>query len=420
MSAVDTRFSEPERAALLSEVENHLPAFLSTDAVERPDPVGDVTDLLGLQKGDLDRVIAVHVALTDEVRAFVSSLKEGLRNPLTSSIRPRVVSQAVRGGIDWGATVRHRAGAGAASLEFVIRPARRVFDTPENRALAFVLEQLDLALRRILPAESDERSGVYDKGWYGEIVATAALLRAARRHHWLRDVPAEQPDRLALKRLRAARTSFYKERIPAVLELLARFTRDPSPEDITALLTKRYFEPQRDWLLFELVLALRIARTFAARSATKRKTRLLIGTGRSPYARYVMPDGAEVRLWYQAWPTDAGASVHIDARGRYSISAGSSRPDFIIQLRRAGSSTDSVLLEAKATRSGSYLGAGLLQMLGYLKDRPALFTTQPSAWLVAPSSTAFATADAEGTELWAIDSSAVAEALASRFGYHPA
>ena len=166
----------------------------------------------------------------------MAALREGLRNPLTTSIRPKVVSQAVRGGIDWGATVRHRAGAGAAGATlFVVRPARRVFDTPENRALAYALEQLDIRLRRVAPASTNERTGVHDKGWFGDIVDNAVRVREARRHHWLRDVPAEPPDARTRQRLRAARTTFYRHRIPAVIDLLERYS-SPSPEDITDLL----------------------------------------------------------------------------------------------------------------------------------------------------------------------------------------
>lgn len=417
MSAVDTRFSASERAALLAEVQSHLPAFLSGLAAERPDPVGDVSALLGLHPADLQRVTATHIALTSEVRSFVAALREGLRNPLTTSIRPKVVSQAIRGGIDWGATVRHRAGAGASGATlFVVRPARRVFDTPENRALAYALEQLDLSLRRVAPASSDERTGVHDKSWFGDIVANAARVRDARRHHWLRDVPAERPDARTRRRLRAARTSFYRVRIPEVIDLLERYS-NPSPEDLTDLLSQRYFEPQRDWLLFEVTIALRVARVFAERSATKRKSRLLVGTGRSAYARYGMPDGAEVRLWYQAWPSDAGASAHSDARDRYSIAAGPARPDFIVQRRSNGASADAVLLEVKASKDAKYLGAGLMQLLGYLHDRPSLFQKAPGGWLVAPASSAFETADSDGTTLWAVDSDEVSEAVAKRFGY---
>lgn len=419
MSTVDTRLPAAERSALLQEVRTHLPAFLSVAATERLDPVGDVSCLLGLHPADLTRVIATHVVLTNEVRDFVAALPEGLRNPLTASVRPKVVSQAVRGGIDWGATVRHRASAGAAGPTlFVMRPARRVFDTPENRALTYALEQLDLALRRVAPASSDERVGVYNNGWFGDIVANAARVREARRHHWLRAVPAEQPDARTLRRLRAARTSFYRLRIPEVISVLERYEK-PSTDDTVTLLAQRYFEPERDWLLFEVTVALRLARAFAARSVGRRPSRLLVGTGTHPFARYRMHNNEEVRLWYQAWPSDAGSSAHTDARSRYGIAAGPSRPDFVIQRRVGGAPADAVLIEAKASRDGRYLGAGLMQLLGYLKDRPNLFGVAPSGWLVAPASNAFKSASSNGTALWAVNSDDIAPALLARFGYSP-
>lgn len=417
MSVVDTSLPAAERAALLQEVQAHLPAFLRADTVERPDPVGDVSALLGLHEADLRRVVATHVVLSDEVRRFVAALPHGLRSPLTASIRPKVISQAVRGGIDWGATVRHRASAGAAGAAlFVVRPARRVFDTPENRALAYALERLDLALRRVPLKTGDDRVAVHRRNWRTEIVGTAARVREARRHHWLRGIPAERPDARTLQRLRAARASFYKVHVPAVIALLERYD-DPSTEDLVSLLAQRYFEPERDWLLFEVTVALRIARAFAAHSVGRRKGRMLTGSGGSAYASYLMSDGAEVKLWYQTWPADGGRSGHADARSLYRIQAGPSRPDFVIQKRVAGASVDAVLLEVKASRTGGYLGAGLLQMLGYLKDRPGLFDRAPNGWLVAPPSSAFTTAPAAGIDLWAVDSDRVAAELVSRFGY---
>jgi len=78
---------------------------------------------------------------------------------------------------------------------------------------------------------------------------------------------------------------------------------------------------------------------------------------------------------------------------------------------------DAVIVEIKATRHSAYLGDGLAQLFGYLKDRPALFTTQPSGWLVAPQSGAFAPADPEDSEMWAVDGDAIATAMVERFGY---
>lgn len=417
MSRIDTRFSKPERDSLVLEVQAALPAFLSAATTEQPDVIGDVSDLLNLTRGDLDRVVAVHLALTPEVRSFVAGLRHGLRNPIMSSIRPRTVTQAVRGSIDWGATIRHRAGAGGVSTDYVVRPARRVFDTAENRALAYLLEALDIALRRAVTAHSDERSGTHDAGWFGEVASTLAHIRAARRYHWLRDVPAERQSGRSLLRLEAARSAFYKVLLRAALEALHRCTEDPTPETLTELLTQRYFEPQRDWQLFELVIALRLAAGFQAVSTRKRRSRLLVGAGRSPYGRYVMSDGSEVWLWYQAWPHDAGVSIHSEARAKYAIAAGPSRPDFVAELRRDGQTVDAVLLEVKATSSASYLGDGLMQLLGYLKDRASLFESAPAGWLVAPASAAFVSADAEALDLWAVTGDAVAEALVKRFGY---
>jgi hypothetical protein len=417
LSRVDARFSKTDREQLLGEVQTQLPAFLSSATTEQQDVIGDVSELLNLTRTDLARVVAVHLALTDEVRAFVLALREGLRNPITSSIRPKTVTQAVRGSIDWGATIRHQVQVGGARIEYVVRPARRVFDTPENRALAFLLERLNLLLRRAVPAEAVEKGGTFNEGWFSEVVTTLARTRSARRYHWLRDVPAERPIGRNRSRLSAARTAFYKVRIPAALDAVHRYTDEPTPGTITELLTQRYFEPQRDWQLYELVVALRLAASFQSVSVGKRRARLMVGSGRSPYARYIMPDGAEVWLWYQAWPVDAGPSAHSQARTKYAIAAGPSRPDFVVQLRRDGQTVDALMLEVKASRSASYLGDGLMQLLGYLKDRPTLFPNPPAGWLVAPASSAFSTAPAAGLELWSVDDGAVAPAAISRFGY---
>jgi hypothetical protein len=148
LSKVDADFNAAEREVYLGEIRSYLPAFLSSAATERPDLVGDVSELLNLTRGDLRRVIAVHVALSAQVREFIAALRQGLRSPITSSERPRIATQAVRGPIDWPATFQARAVSGWSEAVFVVRPALRVFDTPENRALAWLLGRLDLELAR--------------------------------------------------------------------------------------------------------------------------------------------------------------------------------------------------------------------------------------------------------------------------------
>jgi hypothetical protein len=406
---VDAKFAAEERAALLDEVRAHLPAFLAAATAERVDPVGDVRELLNLRSDDLRRVIAVHFALSNAVSAFVEGLRAGLRRPVTSSIRPRVVTQAIRGPIDWGATVRHRATGEAGAGVYVVRPAHRVFDTPENRALVWTLARLDAESKLALPHADFQTT----TGWQQQITLLARAPLEARRHPWIRSVPAETPGAPAISRLRNARTRFYKVLLPGVIDALSRYVDDPGPEEVTELLCARYFEPQLTWQLFEIAVALRLARGFAEVAVGKRRARLLVGTGRAPFAAYKIADGHEIRLWYQAWPIDIGPSLHANARTRHRIQATGTRPDIVIE--RVGARPSVIVLELKATRNASYLGQGLSQLLAYAHDRKAALNEPACAWLVAPASTAFeGSPPPEDEPLWVVDAESVATAAVGR------
>lgn len=406
MSEIDTKLPPTVRAAFLEEVRYFLPAFLSSAAVERVDPVGDVTELLNLRPHDLRQVAAVHLGLSGPVTDLAAALPGGLRRPITSTTRPRVTTQAVRGSIDWNATMKIRA-TGAATGLYVVTPARRIFDTPENRALAWVLRRLEAELSLVSPNEQTLK-----EGWGSRIQENLRAVRQARRQPWLRDIRAERPSPATLKRLAAARTAFYKIYVPEVVRALWRWVDNPSPESLTDLLSARYFEPSRDWQLFEIVIALRLARAFAEISTAKRRPRLLTGTGRSPFAVYKLENGAEVRLWYQAWPESAGTSLHTAARQRHQIQSGSTRPDIIIERTKVD--PEMIVLELKATREPGYLTQGLSQILGYLKERPEKFAASASGWLVAPKSPAFHPAlPAADQPLWVVaDEDVVAAAVA--------
>ena len=404
MSQVDTNFSHQERRQLLSEVRSYLPAFLGASSTEHVDPVGDVTALLGLASNDLQRIISTHIALSNPVRQFVQKLPNALRRPISASTRPRVFSREIRGPIDWAATIGVRATKGLNAEGFVTRPAQRMFDTPENRALAYVIQQLQMNVSRTGIGSSGADNG----SWPDEIALSVQRLDQARRTYWLRDIPAKKPDAKAQQRLAAARSRFYAQELPEVLDLLHRYLDEPTPQDITEILIQRYFEPSLDWQLFEIVVALRLAEAFASVSIGKRKSRLLVrGTGNGPYAHYIVRDDLEVRLWYQSWPNSSGGSKHQDACRMYSIAGNQQRPDIVIE-RVTPSGSTAILLELKASRSPSYLSQGIFQLLGYLADRPNLFSEQPSGWLVAPNSTAFNSVPPGDSTVWVVPAESVA------------
>ena len=147
---------------------------------------------------------------------------------------------------------------------------------PENRALAWLLRALDGYLRRAVGASL----GADDQGarWDAQLRAARGRLALAWRHPWLRGIEPERPSAATLRRLRAARNAFYAVHVPDAVLALMRWGEHPSEDDITQLLCERWFRPNQDWRLFEVVVALRLARAFAAASPVRRRARLLYGS----------------------------------------------------------------------------------------------------------------------------------------------
>jgi hypothetical protein len=409
--------SPAEREALLAEVVSYLPAFLRRDATEQEDPAGDVRELLDLADEDRDRVVAVHICLDSDVRAFGAALERGLARPLAGARPQAVVGQSVRGPIDWGATGRLRAMSPGERASFVVREPRAAYDTPENRALAWLLQRLESRIDAATHWPVSEPDGEEELTWSEKIDLLRAQVAAARRTPWLASIRSEAPTANTLVRLRSARLTFYSELLRAAIESVLRLSR-PTPAVLTEVLSKRYFVPQRDSLLFELAVALRLARAFKEVSPRKRRTRLLVGEGKSTYARYSFDDGSEVRLAYQSWP-DAGETVRQRLGARHGLAVGRGFPDIFI-VRKAEEGDDTAILELKASLNPSTLRGGLGELLAYLGDRPNLFAVFPAGWLVAPASAPFTAAAADTAfPLWIVSADEVAGAAVARFAPAP-
>jgi hypothetical protein len=415
-AGVDSDLPGDVRAQFLDEIRAYLPAFLHRGASEQQDVVGDVKELLNLEEADLRRVVAVHRCLDEDVLAFGAELDAGMRNPMTSSIRPAEVGQTVRGPVDWAATVARRSLEAGNPSRYVVRSARRAFDLPENRTLAWLLDRLRSATRLALResvAPDSVAANAKASTWSERIRQLSAEVAAARRVEWLQGIEPEQPGPRTLRRLQAARSSFYARTVATAARAVLAL-EDPSDQVLADVLCRRYFEPAPTWLIFEVFVALRLAREFAKASGKPRKSRLLVGAGRAPFARYAYPDGSEVSLIYQAWPAAPGRSLLWETGERHALKPSLSRPDIFIV--RSGPNPDAAVLELKASYATGYLGKGLSQLLGYLADRPEVWGRKPAGWLVAPPSTAFANYPAnEQHELWVVSADLVAEAAVARF-----
>lgn len=395
MSQIDSSLNPAVRLQLLSEVRSLLPAFLSAASVERGGPVNAAIELLGLPESDLRRVLAVHTMLSQPVRELIEALPQGIRRPITSSVRPRVAGRAVTSGIDWAATVRHRSTSSPLGDIWVTRPANRVFDIPENRALAWVLLTLSERVIIAVPA-SGEPPGT----WGTEIRTMSATIRESRKTAWLEGIPPEWPGNVVYSRLMADRTGFYHSSVTSAARYLRRFVISPTTEDIVQTLCQRYFEPKQDWKLFEIAVLMRLCAALSA-IGTRVSAARMFHDGRSgPFACFRLNGTSQIRLWYQSWPPATKPSELDDAVRHYKLASTGNRPDIVVEVVEAGVSKRAIVLELKASSSGTYLSSGLSQLLGYLRDRPRLTTGPASGWLVAPAGTSFVTRPAEGRALW--------------------
>lgn len=414
MSQIDSRMEPALRAMMLSEIQELLPAFLSAASIERDGPVNAAVELLGLPESDLRRVLAVHMMLSTPVRQLVAVLPTGIRRPLTSSVRPRIAGRSVTSGIDWAATTRHRATSSPLGDIWVTRPANRIFDIPENRALAWALRTIEeRGVMAIAPL--GETSGA----WADEIRTMTATVRRARRTAWLESVPATWPGDEAYFRLKADRMGFYRLRVTEAARYLRRLLVAPSAEDIVEALSQRYFEPKQDWKLFEIAVLLRITTALSAAGDRTNVTRLFHDNRTRPFAVYRLTSTRQVRVWYQTWPPATRPSELSNAIRHYELPSGGTRPDIVVEVVDDGVSTSAVLLELKASRAGTYLSSGLSQLLGYMRDRPALFADAASGWLVAPASSSFVSKDHGGRSLWVTSADDVAAAIAARVNGAP-
>jgi hypothetical protein len=408
MSVIDSSMDPALRAVMLSEVQALLPAFLSAASVERDGPVNAAVELLGLPESDLRRVLAVHVMLATPVRELVAELPTGVRSPLTSSARPRVAGRTITSGIDWAATARHRATSSPLGDVWVTRPANRIFDIPENRALAWVLLKLE-ERGTVAVSPTGEAPGA----WGDEIRFMTGVVHRARRTAWLEGVPPTWPGDEAYFRLKADRTGFYRIRLTEAARYLRRLLLEPSSGDIVQALSDRYFEPRQDWKLFEIGILMRITQALGKVGARVSSTRLFHNGRGGPFARFRMNPTREVRLWYQSWPPATLPSVLDDAVRYYELPSAVNRPDIVVELFESGRSVRAIILELKASSSGTYLSSGLSQLLGYLRDRPRLLTEPASGWLIAPTGAGFRSKIPNGRPLWVTSADEVASAVAS-------
>jgi hypothetical protein len=316
------------------------------------------------RRGDEKLVRYVYYLIQPAVSAFVKNdLQELLRSITRDTILRRfTVHGAVRGKIDWPATLRIRAGGSADPSTFVVRRAHRSADRPENQLLKFLLDTVLQMLADV------ERLGGTTTSQFAEM---RELVRIALKHPFLRYVTLpKHPTVLMRQRATRHRNVHYS----TVVELAeqAAAVRQRKWAAVLPLLRQGWLSPLSNNDLFELyalVLTIEVLRQELGFEDLLDWG--VIRRGRRHVARLRRSDGAETKVFFDQSPItilNASSEYMSIVKSYDGVNGIGRRPDMMLLSTNVTGMERRLLLEIKRTDDDEYTRSSIYKVLGYLRD----------------------------------------------------
>jgi hypothetical protein len=296
----------------------------------RPEHRGSSDELL-LRAGALLQMPAAEVRylaqldfiLSEPVRELLEQMPSLIRRltPTTTS-EVEMSTQRIRGSILWSETYAQRAATGTPNL-FVTNPARRAFNTPENRVLAFALFAI---------AEFGKQTGWHLGASAGP--ARDVRDRVADATRWLQarqfaGVPKSPPTPTTMSRVRTGRARLRYQKALEVVELYQRYIARLDRNAIRDAIERRALIASRDSVLLELHCAFDTIKALRDTGWKGPPTGIL----QPPLIFRGHRREATAEVFYQATPKALSAgSRYRDAQTAHNfLSAGGLIPDVVIK-----------------------------------------------------------------------------------------
>jgi hypothetical protein len=327
-----------------------------------------------MRQSDLATLRDLHFLASDSVSRLARELPTLVRRlPTTTLSEEEVTRDRLRGPVRWAATYAARAVTGDRST-FVTAPARRAFDTPENRLLKFVLREI---------VEAADRLGWSREGT-GEVRAAVSTNTEAVTHalavHALRDVQPLVPTPTQLARIRAGRRSLGLASVVDVLER-QRGLYDPLGRlELRELVEYHAFAISRDAALFELLVAFRILDGLAGQDWALSDPGVFEGA----FCVTARRGDEELALHYQHTPRELQAGSHYgEVQRAHSLKPGGLIPDLVLRHTDRRGSVRWILVEVKGLKRRSAemaARAALQKLLAYRRAFDDVLSTQRESY----------------------------------------
>lgn len=365
------------RADAIREVSDELWRYLSLAA--HPEAIAASAEgLLQLPKGDVRRLVAAHLLLSDSTPAMLECVSSLLgRMPASVTMVREETVGLVHGPVDWAQTRQLRLSSGDRT-RFVCLPPDRHYDTALGRLLLHALTSCSALLDAAGDLRGSPGSSAVDSAAAPTVATALAKLgptvRSLRSHVKFAAVRPERPDQRVLDSL--ARRSGIGPVIAWVDRYVSAFEQ-LDPATARSAVEERLLAPAPDDQLFELLVGFRLVRQIEALGFHRSPPGLIEPGHAAPFARF---DGraGHINIWWQrsALPfVGLTGGLYADALRGGGLDTAALLPDFVIELV---SQRRCVLVEVKhTTKETAPVARGVKDALLYLMDARDHFDTQP-------------------------------------------
>lgn len=351
------------RSARVAEVSEHIWKYLSPSS-QGEDVELTAAAMVGWPEPDVATLGRVQFLNSPEVGAFLDALPHLARRLANSSDQLEETSRGrLRGPIHWQRTFTARHSTGEGHL-FVTAPAFRVYQTPENELLRYVLDAVVDAGRQL--------------GWSARTPtarrSTTVRDRLVAAERWqqnrmINSVECKRPTPRSLAKIRSGRHyRRYESVVLAHRQLVALVeTRDTSA--IRAAIEQNAIVTAEDSTLFELLALFATIDTLNRIGWNVGEIRLFQG---ALHADGHHDDGRRLKLWYQSVPKWLSEDTrYIRVSDSHGLTKNRTlRPDVVLEWVDRGGQRRVLLVECKLTQGGVIKGAraALFDLLAYRRN----------------------------------------------------
>lgn len=241
------------REQMLEEISDSLIIYLKN---------GNISTKSFLQKIDpninnFKQLIRIHFLLHEDVKKFISSLPQEIRNIKTSTRKEnRLYKGEVRGRINWQGTIASRYQSGYPdSTAYVCQETSKDFNITENLVLKKLLSIINSIVYEDLAGQPENYSWL--ESWLGDANLTEILRQVYYRNIYIRriDISGVKITPRMIEAARVSRNSLYRNAANLLKHYYQYINQDNWKEDNQALkelFSNTFIQPESESVLFEL------------------------------------------------------------------------------------------------------------------------------------------------------------------------